>query len=169
MIFDPTTSLQSYQQVKPHVVFTREEIEQAFNEEKFPLSLQSQPFDEDTFIYLCEAVWAKGNTLFIIDEADSVMLSSNAKYLPPVIQNILSRSRHRNLHVMMAVRRPYEVAATVRGFAEQFIVFQTWLKRDIEAIEDTIGIDAPNLRALENGEFYILPEPKKEQPKKVKS
>jgi hypothetical protein len=157
VIYDPTGSLSAYWTGSEtlHIAETSEEVHTAFSEQRFPLSVQCSAFDQATFNYLCECVWATGNTLFVIDEGDTCLLQSNTRYLSEVQQNLLSRGRHRNISLLVSVRRPVEVPLTVRSFVECMLIFQTTLKQDLDAIEAVFGYEI-NPRKLAIGEFLLL-------------
>jgi hypothetical protein len=147
------------------------EVESAFKNDCFPLIIQPSIEDEinyteGTSLYAFEEIWRKGNTLVLIDEADTIFTHRDAKYLPKILQHLLARSRHRNLAVVCAVRSPVEVPPNVRRWCEKVILFQVTYENDLKAIEETTQepLQGRTLK-LDTGEFILFPEDEKEKKK----
>lgn len=76
-------------------------------------------------------------------------------HLPRPIRAILTESRHRNLAVIAAVRRPAEIPVALRSLVSKLAVFQLSHERDLDALSDILGADAdPAIRELTRGQFF---------------
>ncbi|MBU1078196.1 MAG: AAA family ATPase [Spirochaetes bacterium] len=86
------------------------------------------------FENVCAYVWAKGNTFFVVDEAEryyrnNVPMGKNAF-------KIVNSGRHKNIGLMLITRRLSELHKTPFSLASHVFLFHLFIPNDINYIKE---------------------------------
>ena len=137
-----------------------DDMRAAFASKSFPLVCSLDSFDITAISEMFQLVWNLGNTLFIIDETDTVLAQQQMVHLPKIMRKMFSQSRHRNIALTLAVRRPTEIPTTARAFVERLAIFNTKMKQDFDYLEAILSepIDREKISSLPVGKFLIYPQ-----------
>lgn len=91
---------------------------------------------EELFLTLCQDIWKKGNTVFVIEEIDQFC---TPQYLPPELDSIIQMGANRNISLIATTRRVAEVHGSVVGNCLHHFIFKAFLPRDLEYYQKYVG------------------------------
>jgi DNA helicase HerA-like ATPase len=118
-------------------------FEQNADLEEFSIVLRSS--DESDADFLFRLAWSVGNLLLVVEEAN-IYMDSRAKF--PSFLQLVSRGRHRGVHLLCVSQRVPEVMIAFRAQKTSLITFLQDEPSDIDHLEEW-GFDAENIQSLE--------------------
>lgn len=95
-------------------------------------------------------IWAEGNVLLIIDEAELYMPNSP---LPPNTFKLISRGGHRRIGLMAVTRRVADLNKTVFSLSDNVFVFRLFSKNDVKYLGESGFPNIERVRILEPYHF----------------
>lgn len=101
--------------------------------------------DKKEFDYVCELVFATGNIMFFVDEADRLM---DRWSLSVSVGKIINRGRHKGIGICCVTRRIADLNKSPVSQSHHIFVFQQFLPNDIKYLKEFIEIaeEAVNLK-----------------------
>lgn len=112
--------------------------------------------DQYDLSVLAATAMALGNSAFCCDEA-AVYFRNQRAALTPILQDIIFRSRHRNVDVVLMAQRASTLNIDIRSQATEIITFRQIIEADIRALQYVAGKEAvPDLATLPVGSYYRI-------------
>jgi len=122
-----------------------------FNEYPHYVPLTNSPKELEK---IAKAVWQKGNTLFVVSEAE-LFLPVGGTLLPYTFK-LVAQGRHRNIGVLADTRRIASLNKTVFSLSEWVFMFRHFSPNDARYLNEFLPIDARTLSSLEDYHFAIF-------------
>jgi len=125
-----------------------EYMQEGFENVYIPNSADSEEFDRfGTY------VWAVGNMMVVIDEAETFM--PEGKVLAPSMFRIIMQGRHKDLGMICTTKRIAELKKTLVSQAKYILLFRHFLRNDVEYIRAFAGDRAYELKNLKDHRFML--------------
>ena len=105
-VFDPCAEYDGYNRYIPKSAFDIRELDQ-----------------------VCKEIWQKGNTFFVIDEAEAYIKEKG--FLPPYVSLIILRGRHRAIGLCVITRRIALLNKNVFALADHLFLFKFFAPNDL--------------------------------------
>lgn len=105
------------------------------------------------YVRLFNLLCAVTNSTIVLDEADA--LCSCRDFLSP-IQDLFLGSRNNNISMIFVGKRPFLIPILIRSQAEEYVIFKTEERRDIEYLTTRVKADLPkDPSRLSRGEAIV--------------